>query len=186
MRQQEKYKGQGRYIVKAEHQAVLSKIQSALQSTTPYFQKKSNTEPVIATMEAALNVIRDHYTKADASERHKIQDQIRSLQDGLYTDWEVLFGYAVGVSCTMISVLKPETNIFRASPLGSRPDWYRPQDFHHTCIDFQYRNLSRVRREDWCCSCSHETSPLFHGFFGFHQRDHERYFPGEPGDQSHC
>jgi demethylsterigmatocystin 6-O-methyltransferase len=49
-------------------------------------------------MEAALSVIREHYVKANASERHKIQDQIRSLQDDLYTDWEVLFGHAVGVS----------------------------------------------------------------------------------------
>jgi demethylsterigmatocystin 6-O-methyltransferase len=49
-------------------------------------------------MESPLNQIREIYTKADASERHKIQDQIRSLQDELYTDWEVLFGQAIGVS----------------------------------------------------------------------------------------
>lgn len=51
-------------------------------------------------MEAALNMIRDQYTKGDAAERHKIQDQIRDLQNDLYTDWEVLFSNAYGVSHT--------------------------------------------------------------------------------------
>lgn len=49
-------------------------------------------------METATNQIRDLYAKADASERQKIQEQLRTLQDNLYTDWEVLFGLAIGVS----------------------------------------------------------------------------------------
>jgi demethylsterigmatocystin 6-O-methyltransferase len=49
-------------------------------------------------MEAALNVIREQYTKGDAVERQKIQEQIRDLQNDLYTDWEVVFGNAYGVS----------------------------------------------------------------------------------------
>jgi len=49
-------------------------------------------------MEAALNVIRDQYTKGDAMERQKIQEQIRDVQNDLYTDWEVVFGNACGVS----------------------------------------------------------------------------------------
>jgi demethylsterigmatocystin 6-O-methyltransferase len=60
-------------------------------------------------MESPLNQIREIYTKANASERHKIQDQIRSLQDELYTDWEVLFGQAIGVS--------PRSPIFPSSKL---------------------------------------------------------------------
>jgi hypothetical protein len=53
---------------------------------------------IVFIMESALDQIRDLYIKADAAERHRIQDQIRSLQDELYTDWEVLFGQAIGVS----------------------------------------------------------------------------------------
>jgi hypothetical protein len=56
-------------------------------------------------MESALDQIRDLYAKADALERHKIQDQIRSLQDELYTDWEVLFGQATGVSTVFPNLL---------------------------------------------------------------------------------
>ncbi|EAT84436.1 hypothetical protein HBH56_044220 [Parastagonospora nodorum] len=45
-------------------------------------------------MDAALNEIREQYTKGDAAERQKIQDQIRDLQYDLYTDWEVMFSSA--------------------------------------------------------------------------------------------
>jgi demethylsterigmatocystin 6-O-methyltransferase len=44
-----------------------------------------------------MNQIRDLYAKANASERHKLQEQLRDLQTDLYTDWDVLFGLAMGV-----------------------------------------------------------------------------------------
>jgi demethylsterigmatocystin 6-O-methyltransferase len=48
-------------------------------------------------MEAAINEIRGLYTKADASERQKIQEQLMDLQANLFTDWEILFSLAMGV-----------------------------------------------------------------------------------------
>jgi demethylsterigmatocystin 6-O-methyltransferase len=48
-------------------------------------------------METAMNDIRNLYAKANAPERQKIQEQLRDLQDNLYTDWEVMFGLAGGV-----------------------------------------------------------------------------------------
>jgi hypothetical protein len=61
-----------------------------------------NTNSITMTMENAMNEIRGHYAKADAPERQKIQEQLRDLQDNLYTDWEVLFGLAMGVCCIYI------------------------------------------------------------------------------------
>jgi demethylsterigmatocystin 6-O-methyltransferase len=48
-----------------------------------------------------MNQIRDLYGKANASERHKLQEQLRDLQTDLYTDWDVLFGLAMGVCQTL-------------------------------------------------------------------------------------
>jgi demethylsterigmatocystin 6-O-methyltransferase len=48
-------------------------------------------------MEAAMDEIRGLYTKADAPERQKIQEQLMDLQTNLYTDWEILFSLAMGV-----------------------------------------------------------------------------------------
>jgi demethylsterigmatocystin 6-O-methyltransferase len=48
-------------------------------------------------MEAAMNEICDLYTKANAAERQKIQEQLMGLQANLYTDWEILFSLAMGV-----------------------------------------------------------------------------------------
>jgi demethylsterigmatocystin 6-O-methyltransferase len=48
-------------------------------------------------MEAAMNEIRDLYAKADAPGRQRIQEQLRDLQDNLYSDWELMFGWAAGV-----------------------------------------------------------------------------------------
>ena len=48
-------------------------------------------------MEEPMNQIRNLYAKANASERHKLQEQLRDLQTDLDTDWEVLFGLAMGV-----------------------------------------------------------------------------------------
>lgn len=53
---------------------------------------------VAAMMEASMNQVRELYGKADADERQKIQEQLRDLQRDLYTDWEILFGLATGVS----------------------------------------------------------------------------------------
>jgi len=44
-----------------------------------------------------MNQIRNLYAKANASERHKMQEQLRDLQTDLDTDWEILFGLAMGV-----------------------------------------------------------------------------------------
>jgi demethylsterigmatocystin 6-O-methyltransferase len=48
-------------------------------------------------METAMNEIRDLYAKADAPGRQQIQEQLRDLQDNVYTEWELMFGLAVGV-----------------------------------------------------------------------------------------
>jgi demethylsterigmatocystin 6-O-methyltransferase len=50
-------------------------------------------------METSISQIRDIYAKASAAERQKIQMQLKTLENELYTDWEVLFGLAMGVSC---------------------------------------------------------------------------------------
>jgi demethylsterigmatocystin 6-O-methyltransferase len=52
-------------------------------------------------MEIALNEIRDLHAKANAAGQQEIQEQLRDLQTELYTDWEVLFGMAMGVSPTL-------------------------------------------------------------------------------------
>ena len=44
-----------------------------------------------------MNQIRDLYAKANASEQQRMQEQLRDLQTDLDTDWEVLFGLAMGV-----------------------------------------------------------------------------------------
>jgi demethylsterigmatocystin 6-O-methyltransferase len=48
-------------------------------------------------MEAAMNQIRDLYAKANASERQRIQEQVRDLQKDLYSDWEMVFGMGASV-----------------------------------------------------------------------------------------
>jgi demethylsterigmatocystin 6-O-methyltransferase len=58
-------------------------------------------------MDAATKQIRDIYAGANAQERHKIQEQLRDLQHDLYTDWEILFGLAMGVCF----VSKPSAHI---------------------------------------------------------------------------
>ena len=45
-----------------------------------------------------MDQIRGLYAKATAGERQQIQEQLRDLQRDLYTDWELFFGFAVGVS----------------------------------------------------------------------------------------
>lgn len=54
-----------------------------------------------------MNQIREIYEKANASERHRLQEQLRDLQIDLYTDWEVLFGLAMGVRYYFISPVQP-------------------------------------------------------------------------------
>jgi demethylsterigmatocystin 6-O-methyltransferase len=44
-----------------------------------------------------MNEIRDLHAKANAAGQQDIQEQLRDLQTELYTDWEVLFGLAMGV-----------------------------------------------------------------------------------------
>lgn len=48
-------------------------------------------------MEAAMDQIRSLYAKADTSEKHVIQKQLRDLQIDLSSDWELFFGEAMGV-----------------------------------------------------------------------------------------
>jgi demethylsterigmatocystin 6-O-methyltransferase len=50
------------------------------------------------TIESAIDEIRSLYSKGNAAERQKMQEQLRNLQDELYTDWEVLFSLVMGVS----------------------------------------------------------------------------------------
>lgn len=69
-------------------------------------------------METATDQIRELYAKADAYERQKIQEQLRTLQDELYNDWEVYFSLAMGVSFIPSHDLNT-TNAFPASSLGS-------------------------------------------------------------------
>lgn len=49
-------------------------------------------------MEAPSEQIRGLYAKANAAERQQIHEQLRDLQNELYTDWEVMFGIGMGVS----------------------------------------------------------------------------------------
>ncbi len=51
-------------------------------------------------MEEPMSQIRALYAKGDPRERQKIQEQLRDLQRELYTDWELLFSIACGVSLT--------------------------------------------------------------------------------------
>jgi demethylsterigmatocystin 6-O-methyltransferase len=55
-------------------------------------------------MEAPMNQIRELYAQANASERHRLQDQIRDLQNELYTEWDIMFGLAMGVNLHLISL----------------------------------------------------------------------------------
>jgi len=57
-------------------------------------------------MESPLDQIRDLYAQADASERHRLQNQLRDLQNELYTEWDIMFGMAMGVSMNPIILLK--------------------------------------------------------------------------------
>lgn len=61
-------------------------------------QEQTNLVYIVATMEAPMQQIRDLYANASATEKHKIQEQLRDLKNDLDTDWEVLFSLAMGVS----------------------------------------------------------------------------------------
>jgi hypothetical protein len=49
-------------------------------------------------MEAALDKIREVYAQSNASERQTIQEQVRDLERGLYTDLETLLSLGMAVS----------------------------------------------------------------------------------------
>lgn len=57
-------------------------------------------------METATDQIRDLYAKAHADERQKIQQQLRDLQNDLYSDWDILFGMAMGVRASPLISLR--------------------------------------------------------------------------------
>jgi hypothetical protein len=76
-------------------------------------------------MESAINKIRDLHSKASASEQQKIQEQLRDLQTDLYTDWEVLFGLAMGVCKITSPSLKCVAKTPLASLLGPRANRLR-------------------------------------------------------------
>lgn len=61
---------------------------------------------IAQVMESPLDQIRDLYAQADASERHRLQNQLRDLQNELYTEWDIMFGMAMGVSMNPIILLK--------------------------------------------------------------------------------
>jgi hypothetical protein len=86
------------------------------QSTSQY--PTSSEQPPIAlntsiiaamTMESALNEIRGLYANASAAEQQKMQEQLRGLQNELYTDWEVLFSLVMGVGHIKLSLSRSLT-----------------------------------------------------------------------------
>jgi hypothetical protein len=74
----------------------------------------------IKNMDAALQQIRDAYAQASADERQQIQAQLTDLRNDIFTDWEVLFSLAMGVSSLPHSTPKQYrklSNITTASSL---------------------------------------------------------------------
>jgi len=49
-------------------------------------------------METASFQIRELYATANARKRQEIHEQLRDLQQELYSDWEVFFDLVLGVS----------------------------------------------------------------------------------------
>ncbi|KAF2818954.1 S-adenosyl-L-methionine-dependent methyltransferase [Ophiobolus disseminans] len=78
-------------------------------------------------MEAPMDQIRDLYAKANASERHGMQEQLRDLQTDLDTDWEVLFGLAMGPLRWSLIQIGLDLNIFTTLASSSSPGTH--QDF---------------------------------------------------------
>ncbi|KAH7400906.1 S-adenosyl-L-methionine-dependent methyltransferase [Phaeosphaeria sp. MPI-PUGE-AT-0046c] len=78
-------------------------------------------------MDTATNQIRDLYAKADASGRQIIQEQLRTLQDDLYTDWEVLFGLGIAPVRWALVQIGIDLNIFKT--LTSSPKAITQQEF---------------------------------------------------------
>jgi hypothetical protein len=89
------------------------------------------------TMESALNEIRGLYANASAAGRQKMQEQLRGLQDELYTDWEVLFGLVMGVGRIKLSLSRLVTLFVIATSLGPCADRYRSQHLHDTRFNIQ-------------------------------------------------
>jgi hypothetical protein len=137
-----------------------------------------NTNSITMTMENAMNEIRGHYAKADAPERQKIQEQLRDLQDNLYTDWEVLFGMAMGVCCIHHSHTSV-SDMISAPPLVPRPNRHRPQHFLDTGIILQTSHPQRLCRKDGRCALLNEAHPPLHGIFRPHSRDLQRHIQRE-------
>ncbi|KAF2026198.1 S-adenosyl-L-methionine-dependent methyltransferase [Setomelanomma holmii] len=72
-------------------------------------------------MDTATKQIRDLYSSANAQERHKIQEQLRDLQHDLWTDWEVLFGFAMGPLKWTLVQIGLDLNIFTTLSDSDKP-----------------------------------------------------------------
>ncbi|KAH7088159.1 S-adenosyl-L-methionine-dependent methyltransferase [Paraphoma chrysanthemicola] len=72
-------------------------------------------------MDAPLKQIREIYANSTDHERHKIQSQLRDLEHDMYTDWEVLFGLAMGPLKWTLIQIGLDLNIFTTLSTSSTP-----------------------------------------------------------------